>query len=77
MQDFIGVGQNLPARFGKFQATSSRTKQRRPEVLFKMADLSANGLRREIQRLSSTADATHLGNRPEIPKMLEVHVTVR
>lgn len=41
MQDFIGVGQNLPARFGKFQATSSRTKQRRPEVLFKMADLSA------------------------------------
>ena len=54
--------------------SAGRTKKRRAQIFFKMADLPTDGLRREVQLLRRPTDTTEAGNRPEVTEVLEVHV---
>jgi hypothetical protein len=72
MEDFIGIGQDLATGFGQLKATPYRAKEDRAEVCLEVTNLSADGLRGEIQLFCGAADATHLGNSPEISKVLEI-----
>lgn len=71
--NFFGIGQGDMSCLGEFEAAADRAEQGDTERLLEQLDLSANGLRGEMEPFGSARHAAGAGNGPEIMEMLEVH----
>jgi hypothetical protein len=73
----VGIVERGAPGLGQRQRAAMRREQRLPQLLFEHAELSADGLHREIQPLRRTGDAAFLGNRPEVQQVAEIEVVRR
>ena len=65
----LGITQGLATGFGQFQLTAHAAKQLYPIGLFQQADLSADGLRGQVQLLAGAHNAAGFGHDPEVVQL--------
>jgi hypothetical protein len=69
---FLGVTEDAPPGVGQFQIASDAEKKFDAQNLVKLAQLTADRLRRQVQLLGRARNAARFGNHPEVPQMLEI-----
>ena len=76
MQYFISIGQGQSPRIGQFKAAACGAEQRGAQFIFKLTQLPADGLWREIQLLRCPTDTAKSGDRSEVMKVFVIHENI-
>ena len=73
VEDVLGITEGQLPGIGQLQAASTFVEQLTTKVILQQLNLTADGLGRDMQKLSGLDHATVLGDGPEIEQVLVIH----